>query len=52
MTEKRVQRKLAAILVVDVVGYGRLMRSDDPGTLAQLRAVHRELVESFVAKAT
>ena len=33
MIEERVQRRLAAILAADVVGYSRLMREDDEGTL-------------------
>src|SRR3984893_14885735 len=43
MSEGRVERRLAAILAVDVVGYSRLMGMDDEGTLAALRAVRREL---------
>jgi class 3 adenylate cyclase len=31
------QRKLAAILAVDVVGYSRLMGRDESGTLARLQ---------------
>ena len=37
----REQRKLAAILAADVVGYSRLMGRDESGTLARLRE-HRE----------
>ena len=33
MTEERVQRKLVAILVADVVGCSRLIRADEEGTL-------------------
>ncbi len=29
MAEKRVQRRLAAILAADVVGYSRMMREDE-----------------------
>src|SRR5216683_93544 len=43
MSEGRVERRLAAILAVDVVGYSRLMGTDDEGTLATLRAIRREL---------
>ncbi len=32
MAEERVQRRLAAILVADVVGYSRLMEADEVGT--------------------
>ncbi len=32
MAEERVQRRLAAILVADVVGYSRLIEADEEGT--------------------
>ncbi len=32
MAEERVQRRLAAILAADVVGYSRMMREDEIGT--------------------
>jgi class 3 adenylate cyclase len=32
-----VQRKLAAILAADVVGYSRLMRADETGTLTAMK---------------
>jgi hypothetical protein len=34
-------RKLAAILVADVVGYSRLAGADEEGTLARLRPLRR-----------
>ncbi len=34
MPEERVQRRLAAILMADVVGYSRLMGEDEVGTLS------------------
>jgi adenylate cyclase len=43
MTERRVNRRLAAILAADVVGYSRLMGADEAGTLAALKR-HREVV--------
>jgi len=43
MAEERVQRRLAAILAADVVGYSRLMEADEVGTLARLKALRREL---------
>src|SRR5215469_4747992 len=43
MSGERVERRLAAILAVDVAGYSRLMGEDEEGTLATLRAVLREL---------
>ncbi len=36
MAEKRVQRRLAAILAADVVGYSRMMGEDKEGTVAEL----------------
>jgi len=43
MVEERINRKLAAILAADVVGYSRLMAADEVATLAALKR-HRELV--------
>jgi TolB-like protein/class 3 adenylate cyclase/Flp pilus assembly protein TadD len=43
MSGARVERRLAAILAVDVAGYSRLMGEDEEGTLAALRAIRREL---------
>jgi adenylate cyclase len=43
MTEERVNRKLAAILAADVVGYSRLMGADEEGTLSALKQ-HRQTV--------
>ena len=42
MTETR---KLAAILVADVVGYSRLAGADEEGTLARLRALRSDLID-------
>ena len=47
MTE---QRRLAAILVADVVGYSKLIGSDEAGTLAQLDALRTEIIEPQIAK--
>src|SRR6187431_1328597 len=43
MCSERVQRRLAAILAVDVAGFARLMGEDEEGTLAALKAIRREL---------
>ena len=43
MADPRINRKLAAILAADVVGYSRLMRADEAGTLAALKR-HRETI--------
>jgi adenylate cyclase len=50
MAEQRAQRRLAAILAADVVGYSRLMRADEAGTLAQLNAVRKELLDPKIAE--
>src|SRR5205814_1705235 len=39
------ERRLAAILVADVVGYSRLVGADESGTLARLAALRREVAE-------
>jgi len=43
MVEQATQRRLAAILAADVVGYSRMMADDEAGTLSALRD-HRETV--------
>ena len=50
MAEERAQRRLAAILAADVVGYSRLMEQDEAGTLAALKARRKEVLEPLVAK--
>ena len=46
----REQRKLAAIVAADVVGYSRLMGRDESGTLARLRKNRSEHLEPALAK--
>jgi adenylate cyclase len=46
----REQRKLAAIVAADVVGYSRLMGRDESGTLARLRKNRSEHLEPVLAK--
>jgi TolB-like protein/class 3 adenylate cyclase len=41
-------RKIAAILVADVVGYSRLAGADEEGTLARLRALRSDLIDPTV----
>ncbi len=47
--EKRVERRLAAIMAADVVGYSRLMGGDEIGTLRALQAHRRELIDPKIA---
>src|SRR5580693_4139332 len=42
-------RKLAAILVADVVGYSRLAAADEDRTLARLRGLRSDLIDPAVA---
>src|ERR1700758_5619171 len=49
MAEERLQRRLAAILSADVVGYSRLMGLDEAGTLSRLNALRRELMDPTIA---
>jgi adenylate cyclase len=49
-TAERVQRRLTAILAADVAGYSRLMGADEEGTLAQLKAHRRALVDPKIAE--
>src|SRR6201987_5423896 len=49
MAEERINRKLAAILAADVVGYSRLMASDEAGTLAALKQHRQTVFEPAVA---
>src|ERR1700741_3309719 len=45
-----VERRLAAIFAGDVVGYSRLMGADEEGTLAQLKAHRRELMDPKITE--
>ena len=50
MAEERVQRRLAAILAADVVGYSRLMEADEQGTLEVLKARRRDILAPLIAR--
>ena len=50
MNTARTQRRLAAILAADVVGYSRLMGQDEAGTLAALRALRTEVLEPKIVE--
>src|ERR1700737_3959403 len=49
MAEERLQRRLAAILSADVVGYSRLMGLDEAGTLSRLNTLRRGLIDPTIA---
>jgi len=46
---EHVERKLAAILAADVVGYSRLMGADEVGTLRALKAVRKDHIDPAIA---
>ena len=43
-------RRLAAILAADVVGYSRLIGTDEEGTLNRLKAIRAEIVDPTIVK--
>ena len=45
MTDARVERRLAAILAADVVGFSALMERDEEGTYARVGTLRREVIE-------
>jgi len=50
LEQQRFKRRLAAILAADMVGYSRLTRLDEEGTLARLRALRRDLIDPVIAE--
>ena len=50
MAEAKIQRRLAAILAADVVGYSQLIRADEEGTLARFKAMRAELIDPPLAE--
>ena len=50
MARENMDRRLAAILSADVVGYSRLMGVDETGTLGALRAHRSELIDLMIAE--
>ena len=44
------ERRLAAILATDVVGYSRLIRADEEGTIVSLRALRADLIDPKIAE--
>ncbi|WP_189502465.1 adenylate/guanylate cyclase domain-containing protein [Mesorhizobium sp. M00.F.Ca.ET.216.01.1.1] len=50
MAEECVQRRLAAILAADVVGYSRLMERDEAGTLVAIKSRRKDILQPLLAK--
>jgi TolB-like protein/class 3 adenylate cyclase len=49
LTGERVERRLAAVLAADIAGYSLLMGRDEEGTLSQLKAFRKTLVDPTIA---
>jgi len=45
-----VERRLAAIIVTDIVGYSRLVEADEAATLAAIRELRREAIDPSLAE--
>ena len=50
MVDERLQRRLAAIVAADVVGYTAMMDRDEDGTLARLKTLRAEVFDPMVSK--
>jgi adenylate cyclase len=50
MREEAMERRLSAILAADVVGYSRLMETDEAGTLIALKTHRRELIDPKITE--
>ena len=50
MAQRQVERRLAAIVSADMVGYSRLMEADETGTLAQLKACRADVIDPGIAR--
>ena len=49
MADDRVERKLAAILAADMVGYSRLLEVDEVGTFTRQKSYRSELIDPTIA---
>jgi TolB-like protein/class 3 adenylate cyclase/Tfp pilus assembly protein PilF len=50
MPTARVERRLAAIMVADIVGYSRLIETDEARTLAAIRTLRSQIIEPLLAE--
>ena len=49
MASPRIDRKIAAIMAVDVTGFSALVEQDEAGTLARLATLRAELIQPLLA---
>jgi TolB-like protein/class 3 adenylate cyclase len=50
MATARAERRLAAIMAADIVGYARLVEQDEAATLATLKELRREAIDPLLAE--
>lgn len=50
MSQERMQRRLAAIIAADVVGYSKMMGRDEAGTLVRLKQLRAEFLHPKIAE--
>jgi adenylate cyclase len=50
MAEGGIQRRLAAIVIADLVGYSRHMEQDPTGTRERFQSIRKELVEPILSE--
>ncbi len=50
MVTTRAERRLAAIMAADIVGYSRLIEADEAATLAAIKALRAELIDPLLAE--
>jgi len=43
------ERRLAAIVATDIVGYSRLMGEDEPGTLSAISSLRSDIIDPAIA---
>jgi adenylate cyclase len=50
MSDKRVERRLAAVFAADIAGYSRLMGSDEEGTLTALKKIRSSFFDPSITR--
>jgi len=50
MAEARAERRLAAIVIADIVGYSRLIEIDESGTLGAVKALRTAAIDPLVSE--
>ena len=47
---RRTERRLAAILAADIVGYSRLIEADEAATLAAIKGLREQAIDPLLAE--